>query len=108
MGLSIALVVCSLLVVVVGQAMLANGQVRMAGITHNLALEESTHRQNVAAVSVLEQPYRIVSTATNTLHMVHAPVLELPYVSLTTPLPTPTVTPAPATATSSTTAAPKQ
>jgi hypothetical protein len=112
-GLSIALVVGSLLVVVVAQAMLANGQVRLAGIQHKLSLEASTHRQTEAAVSTLEQPYRIVSTATQVDHMVHAQVIELPYVSLTTPLPTPTVTPAPATtptasSTSSTTAAPKR
>jgi hypothetical protein len=105
-GLSITLVVGSLLAVVIGQAMLANGQVRLAGIQHKLTLEESTHRQTEAAVSTLEQPYRIVLSATQVDHMVHSPVIELPYVSLTTPLPTPNVTPAPVTppATTATTA----
>jgi hypothetical protein len=110
-SLSIGLVVAALLAVVVGQAMLANGQIRLAGVQHQLALEQSVHRQNEAAVSTLEQPYRIVSTATNSLHMVHAQPLQLPYVSLATPLPAPKVTPPPAppaSTTSSTTVPPKQ
>jgi hypothetical protein len=101
---SIALVVGALLVVVVGQAMLANGQVRMATIQHDLNLEQAVHRQNELSVSALETPARIVSAATKA-GMVHPPqVTELPYVSLTTPLATPKVGAAPV-ATTPTTAA---
>ena len=96
MALSIILVVGALMAVVVGQAMLANGQVRMATIEHELTLEQSVHRQIELTDSALETPARIVAAATGGLHMVHSPVIELPYVSLTTPLPAPTVTPPPA------------
>lgn len=83
--------------VVGGQAMLANGQVRMAGIESNLAKEQAVHRQTELAVSKLETPPRIVAAAISKLGLVHpAGVTQLPYTSLTTPLPTPTVTAPPA------------
>jgi hypothetical protein len=91
-------VVCALLAVVVGQALLANGQVRLSALQHQLSLEQSVHRQNELAVSELETPSRIVAAASNQLHLVRpSQVTELPYVSITTPLPTPKVTPAPVT-----------
>jgi hypothetical protein len=96
--LSVILVVGALLAVVVAQAMLANGQVSLASLQHELTLEQSTHRQNELAVAQLETPSRIVSAATGKLGMVRAQVVELPYVSLSVPLPTPTVTTAPVTA----------
>jgi hypothetical protein len=108
---SVSLVLGSLLAVVVAQAMLANGQVRLSGLQHQLTLEQSSHRQAELAVSQLETPSRIVAAASGQLHMVRpAQVIELPYVSLTTPLPTPKVTPGPGTpstgtATATTTAA---
>jgi hypothetical protein len=103
--LPLTLIVTSLLVVVVGQAMLANGQVRMSGLQQQLTIEQGVHRQQELAVSQLEMPSRIVSAATTTLHMVRpGQVLQLPYVSLDTPIPTPTVTPAPGTPTATTTA----
>jgi hypothetical protein len=98
MGLSIVLVVCALVVVVAGQAMLANGQVRLTSIQHELALEQSTHRQNELQVARLETGGRIVKVATDRLGMVNVPVTELPYVSLDVPLPTPKLTPPPVTA----------
>ncbi len=95
--MSVSLVVAALLVVVGGQALLANGQVRLAALQHQLTLEQSAHRQAELAVAQLETPSRIVSAATGQLQMVRpASVVELPYVSLSVPLPTPTVTPAPA------------
>jgi hypothetical protein len=91
------MVVAALLAVVVGQALLANGQVRLAALQHQLTLEQSAHRQAELAVSQLETPSRIVAAASGQLHMVRpASVVELPYVSLSVPLPTPKVTPAPA------------
>ena len=87
----------SLLAVVVGQALLANGQVRLSALQNQLTLEQSSHRQAELAVSGLETPSRIVASASAQLHMVRpTQVTELPYVSLTTPLPTPKVTPGPA------------
>ncbi len=91
------MVVAALLAVVVGQALLANGQVRLSALQHQLTLEQSAHRQAELAVSQLETPSRIVAAASGQLHMVRpASVVELPYVSLSAPLPTPKVTPAPA------------
>jgi hypothetical protein len=101
---SVALVVGALLVVVFGQALLASGQVRMAAIQHELTLEQSSHRQVELQVSQLETPPRIVSAALGS-GMVHAQVIEIPYVPTTTPLPAPTVTAAPAPTTTTTTAA---
>ncbi|HUE06518.1 MAG TPA: hypothetical protein VMP41_03755 [Acidimicrobiales bacterium] len=93
---SVSMVVMSLLAVVVAQALLANGQVRLSSLQHELSLEQSAHRQAELAVSSLETPPRIVSAATSQ-GMVHpANVVELPYVSLSVPLATPKVTPAPA------------
>jgi hypothetical protein len=95
--ISVSLVVAALLAVVVAQAFLANGQVRLSALQHQLSLEQSAHRQAELSVSELETPARIVGAATSQLHMVRpANVVELPYVSLQTPLPTPKVTPAPA------------
>ncbi len=91
------MVVAALLVVVFGQALLANGQVRLSALQHKLALEQSAHRQKELAVAQLETPSRIVAAASGQLHMVRpANVVELPYVSLSVPVPTPKVTPAPA------------
>jgi hypothetical protein len=93
---SVGMVVAALLAVVVAQALLTNGQVRLTTLQHDLALEQSSHRRAELAVAQLETPSRIVGAATNGLHMVHPSVTELPYVSLTVPLPTPKVTVAPA------------
>jgi hypothetical protein len=93
--LPVAMVVVALLVVVGGQAMLANGQVRMARVDQQLQLAQSQHRQQVLAATKKETPSRIVGVAITQLHMVHpSHVTQLPYVSLKTPLPTPNVTPA--------------
>ncbi|HVT42391.1 MAG TPA: hypothetical protein VHD39_05360, partial [Acidimicrobiales bacterium] len=90
------MVVGALLAVVIGQAVLANGQVRLSALQQDLALEQSTHRQAELTVAGLETPSRIVTAATGQLQMLHGDVIQLPYVSLDTPLPTPKVTPAPA------------
>jgi len=91
------MVVATLLAAVVGQALLANGQVKLASLQHQLTAEKSVHRQAEVAVAQLETPARIVAAAQSQLHMVHwGSVVELPYVSLSVPLPTPKVTPAPA------------
>jgi hypothetical protein len=94
--LSISVVVAALFAVVVGQAFLANGQVRLSDLQHRLTLEQSAHRQAEQEVAGLETPSRIVAAAQNQGHMVHATLVQLPYVSLSVPLPTPKVLPAPA------------
>jgi hypothetical protein len=93
---SVSMIVVALLAVVVGQAILANGQVKLTALQDQLALEQSAHRQAELSVAQLETPARIVGAAEGQGHMVHQTAIELPYVSLSVPLPTPKVTPAPA------------
>jgi hypothetical protein len=101
------MVVLALLVVVGGQAMLANGQVRMAQLDQRLQVAQSEHRQQELDVAGLMTPSRIAGAATAQLHMVHPNhVVQLPYVPLTKPLPTPTVTPNGTAATTTSTVAP--
>jgi hypothetical protein len=91
------MVVAALLAVVVGQALLANGQVKLAALQQQLKQEQSAHRQAELRVAKRETPPRIVAYATGKLGLVKPPgVTQLPYVSLSVPLPTPKVTPAPA------------
>ncbi len=90
------MVVAALLAVVVGQALLANGQVKLSALQHELTLEQGSHSLAEAAVARLETPTRIVAAATQGGLVAESNVIELPYVSLSVPLPTPKVTPAPA------------
>ena len=102
---ALVLVVGSLLAVVIGQAVLANDQVQISALQHELSLEQSTHRQAELQVANLETPRRIVGDATKA-GMVRPPqVIELPYVPLNTPIATPNVTAAPAPTTTTTTPA---
>jgi hypothetical protein len=95
--LPVIMVVLALLVVVAGQAMVANGQVRMAGLEQRLQIAQGDHRQQLLTVAKLEVPSRIVKEAIGQQHMARpSHVMQLPYVSLLTPLATPNVTPAPA------------
>ncbi len=90
------MVVTALMAVVVGQTLLANGQVRMSGVAQQVAAAESVHRQLELSVSQLEMPTRIVPVAVGQLHMVQPThVIQLPYVPLNTPLVTPDVTAVP-------------
>jgi hypothetical protein len=91
-----AVVAAALVAVVIGQAILASGQVRLAALQHDLTLEQSANRQHQLTVAALETPARIVGAATTGLHMVRASgVTELPWVPLSVPLPTPQVIGAP-------------
>jgi hypothetical protein len=102
--LPVAMVVGALLAVVVAQALLANGQVRLAGVDKALQTEQGVHRQAELLVAMAETPPRIVGAATS--HgMVRATITELPYVSLTTPIALPKVTPPPAASTATTSTA---
>lgn len=93
-ALPAAMVVVALLVVVAGQAMLAEGQVRLSSREQQLQTVQAANRQEELDVLQLETPSRIVAAATGRLHMVASShVTQLPYVSLSTPLPTPVVTP---------------
>jgi hypothetical protein len=95
-----SMVVFSLLAVVVGQALLANGQVRLTAVEQKLGAAQSLHRQEELQVAGLETPSRVISVALSTLHLVHpSGVEQLPYVSVTAPIPAPAITPPAATPT---------
>jgi hypothetical protein len=103
------MVVVALLVVVAGQAMLANGQVRMAGLDQQLQAAKASHSEQVERVSKLETPSRIVKDATASGNMIRpSHVTQLPYVPLNTPLATPNVTAAPGSSATTTTPAVSQ
>ena len=90
--LSGALVSLSLLVVVIGHAELAQGQVRLAGLEAQITSARLAHQREVLALANLENPTRILRVAEGTLHM--APpggVRQLTRVPLGTALPPPHV-----------------
>jgi hypothetical protein len=103
--LAAAMVVISLMTVVVGQAMLANGQIRLTAVETKLAAEQAQHRQLELADQKLETPSRILGEAVvPPLSLVQAgQPTQLPYVSLSTPLATPNVLPATTPTTTATT-----
>jgi cell division protein FtsL len=92
--LPVALVVVALLFVVTGQAMLANGQVRLTHLQQQLQATQARHEQQVESVSRQETPARIVQNAMQRGMQHPGQVIQLPYTPLTTPLATPNVTPA--------------
>ncbi|MGO9458256.1 MAG: hypothetical protein ACLP62_14630 [Acidimicrobiales bacterium] len=95
--LAASLVIGSLLLVVAGHAVLAEGQVRLSAVQSALSTAQAANGQDTLSLAALESPARIVAQAKDRLHMVEAgQIVELPYVPLGTPLPTPTVSPAPA------------
>ncbi|MGH9088239.1 MAG: hypothetical protein ACRDYZ_09020 [Acidimicrobiales bacterium] len=88
------MVIASLLTVVAGHSLVAEGQVRLGGVQSALQAEQVRHHQEVMAVASLENPSRIVADAHQNLHMVSAgQVQQLPYVPLGTPLSAPHVAP---------------
>lgn len=89
--LSIALIAASLMCVVIGHALLAEGQMRLASVQSHLAQAQLTYRQDELKVARLETPARIAAGAI-AQHMVHpGQIQQLPYVSLNSPLPPPSL-----------------
>src|SRR3984957_1568285 len=93
---SVSMVVAALLAVVVGQALLANGQVKLSALQQELTMEQASHSLAETHVAQLETPTRIVAAATRGGLVAEPTVLELPYVALSAAPPTTKVTPAPA------------
>ena len=90
--LALSILVVSLLTVVIGHAMLAQGQVRLSAAQRALNAAQAEHRQAVLRVAGLETPGRIARVATGTLAMVSpGQVHQLPYVPLDVPLRPPTL-----------------
>lgn len=84
--LSASLVVGSLLAVVVGHSMLAQGQVRLTSAQTQMANEQAIHRQLLASVAQAENPAQIIAEAKNLGLVPPANVKQLPAVPLNTPI----------------------
>jgi type II secretory pathway pseudopilin PulG len=96
---SLAMIGASLLSVVVGHALLAQGQVRLSAVQSALSTEQAAHRQAVIAAAKLETPSRVVAKAHQQGMAPPAQTNQLPRVPLTTPLSAPNVAPATTTTT---------
>ncbi len=93
--LAVLVLAGSLLAIVIGHSMLAQGQIRMGKISAELAQEQAVNRVTVLNVAALETPARISQEA-GALHLVQPfQILQLPSVSLTEPLPPLKITAAP-------------
>jgi hypothetical protein len=108
--ISVGLLVCSLLAVVVGHAVLAGGQIRLTQLQTQLAAEQVTHRNMEVSTAELEAPARVVTKAEKSSHLVlPSQITQLPSVPLNVPIapprmyaapaPSPTTTTTPATTT---------
>ena len=83
-----ATVICmALLTIVVGQMALAQRQLQLGHLNSALTAESSKHGQTVLKVAALETPSRISSEASSLQLVQPKRVLQLPMVSLATPLP---------------------
>jgi uncharacterized protein YggE len=104
---SLFLVVGSLLAVVVGHSMLAQGQVRLGAAQTQMSAEQAIHRQLLAAVAKAEDPAQIIAEAKKLNLVRPSYVKQLPTVPLNTPIGQAGTTPtsAPATSGASSTAA---
>ena len=102
-----SLVVGSLLAVVVGHSILAQGQVRLTSAQAQMSSEQAIHRQLLAAVAEAENPAQIIAEAKKLNLVTPSSITQLPAVPLTTPVGQATTTPttAPTSNASSTAAA---
>ena len=90
---AVTLVAGSLLVVVVGDAMVAQGQVRMAGIQTKIVALQATQKAMQTEVAQLAAPDRVVAQGIALGLTAPAQVIDLPQVPLNVPLPAPKTTP---------------
>jgi hypothetical protein len=92
--IAVVLVSLTLLAVVVGNTVLAQGQLHIGKISSQLTKEQAINRVRVLNVAALETPARIQQAASG-LHLVQpAQILQLPSVPLDKELPELKITPA--------------
>ncbi len=96
MWLSGLVVIGSLLSVVVGDTILAEGQVRLSTIQHEVAAATVAERASQAAVAEKAAPPVVVSQAKSQGLVAPNQVVYLPEVPLDVPLPVPQTAPTPA------------
>ena len=93
--LGVAMVVGSLLLVVVADAMVAQGQVRMAAIQSKINDQITIQKSAQSEVAQLAAPDRVVAQGINYGLIAPAQVVNLPQVPLNVPLPVPDTSPLP-------------
>jgi len=89
MWLSCLMVVGSLLAVVVGDTLLAQGQVRLSSLQHQVAAAEAVQKASQVAVAERAAPPVVVSQAEAQGLVAPTQVVYLPHVPLDVPLPVP-------------------
>ena len=89
------MVVGSLLAVVVADAMVAQGQIRMAAIQSNINDQLTIQKSAQSDVAQLAAPDRVVAQGINHGLIAPAQVVNLPQVPLNVPLPVPDTSPLP-------------
>ena len=92
------MVVGSLLAVVVGDAVVAQGQIRMAHTQQAIATATATQKAEQVAVAEQAAPPVVVRAAERLGLVAPASIVDLPTVPLNTPLPAPNVGPTSASA----------
>jgi hypothetical protein len=100
--LAVALVVGSLLFVVVGDALVAQGQVRLATIQAAIGSAQATQKSMQTEVAQSAAPDRVVAQGIALGLTAPAQVVNLPQVPLDVPLPVPQTAPVAALATPAT------
>jgi hypothetical protein len=96
------LVVGSLLAVVVGDTMVAQGQVRLADLQSKITSQQAIEKAAQTEVAQLAAPERVVAQGILLGLTAPAQVVDLPQVPLDVPLPVPNTTPLPSAHTAST------
>jgi hypothetical protein len=96
MWISGLLIVGSLLAVVVGDALITQGQVRLSSTQRALAAAEADQKSLQIAVAMKAAPPVVVSQAKSQGLVAASQVVYLPQVPLNVPLPAPRIVPAPA------------
>jgi len=91
--LAVALVVGSLLFVVVGDAMVAQGQVRLSNLQSAIVSAQATQKSMQTEVAQLAAPDRVVAQGIALGLTAPAQVVNLPQVPLDVPLPAPQTSP---------------
>jgi hypothetical protein len=86
-------VVGSLLIVVVGDTMVTQGQVHLAGLQSQIAAQQATQKTMQVEVAQLAAPDRVVAEGLGLGLKAPAQVEDLPEVPLNVPLPVPDTAP---------------
>ena len=92
------MVVGSLLAVVIADAMVAQGQVRLSSLQTEINSQLTTQKAVQSEVAQLAAPDRVVAQGINLGLTAPAQVVDLPQVPLNVPLPAPDTSPLPAVA----------